>query len=112
MCIRDSNSSTRDLFLAVLSSDNLTTGLDFQENLQEEVVLFPNPTNSTFTIKSTRPIQQIEVFNSSGQIVSTKPIKGNYYLTWTIESNGIFFVKITTDEQIIAQKIVVNKSNP
>ena len=102
-------STSRDMFLAVLSPDTFTTGLNLNENITDLIVLFPNPTSGIFNLKSSNPIMNLKVFNSTGQLVTSKDIDGQDCLTFSLESSGIYFVQITTNKQIITKKIIVKK---
>ena len=100
-------STTRDIFLAVLSPDRTTAGLDPNENTPNLMVLFPNPTNGVLNVKCSKPILTIKVFNSTGQLVTTKEVNQQHSLILELESSGIYFVQITTDDQLITEKIIV-----
>lgn len=101
------SSTTRDVFLAVLSPDRTTAGLDPTENSPNLMVLFPNPTNGVLNVKCSKPILAIKVFNSTGKLVTTKEVNQQLSMTLELESSGIYFVQITTEDQLITDKIIV-----
>ncbi|TVR81344.1 MAG: T9SS C-terminal target domain-containing protein [Chitinophagaceae bacterium] len=71
-------------------------------------LLFPNPTNHTFTVITPPAAKQINIFNSLGQLILNKNIQELMSENFQILENGIYYIQITTDSEIISQKLFVN----
>lgn len=87
------------------------TNIQKNKQLLESIVVYPNPSNSIFTIKhnSLQPIS-FEVFDMFGTLIFSssknkiiEPINLNSF------SNGIYFLKISIDDQFVVKKIVLQK---
>jgi hypothetical protein len=73
-----------------------------------ELEIYPNPTNSTFQIKSNKPIVKMEIIDIYGKILNT--VNNNSSLeiiSLTNYTSGIYFVLVYfEDRKIEARKIV------
>jgi hypothetical protein len=71
----------------------------------------PNPTNGSLTINSKTELQKIEVISITGQVLfSETPTNVSHILHLDNFSNGIYFVNIYQDDQIVKrEKIVLSK---
>lgn len=76
-----------------------------ENNIDDEVQIFPNPVHQQLTINHYRPINKIIVFNMEG-----KAIKNFEYDPNVINVNdltaGIYFINIITDKKSIIKKFV------
>jgi photosystem II stability/assembly factor-like uncharacterized protein len=89
--------------------------LKYNSNLQtnifdnESFSIYPNPTNNQININSKSKILEIEIYNSMGQNV--RNIKNCDTKTVTFEkenlSNGIYYLKITSENKIISTKKLI-----
>jgi hypothetical protein len=78
----------------VLFSKKMQTGLASAKS--EQVGVFPNPTNKSFTITSTKAIQEVTIYNALGQAVLTKAINSNFAdMDINTLPNGIYTIKAT-----------------
>ena len=68
--------------------------------------IYPNPTNGIINIKIDKNIKLIEVYNLQGQKVASN--KFNEINISSLNS-GIYFIKITTDKNLIGIKKIVKK---
>jgi hypothetical protein len=73
--------------------------LSINEFSNQEISLFPNPTSSSFTIKSKTLPDNFEIYNALGQIIENSKIISNQDLNISVESlkEGIYFIKLTRD---------------
>ncbi len=74
------------------------------------VLLFPNPTTNTFTIKNTSSKEKtlLEITNVFGEIVYTEKLFGkNEYIVNLNLSEGIYFVRVSDAESNIVRKLIV-----
>lgn len=73
----------------------------------ESIFVFPNPTNGNVNVNSKFNIKTMELYDVQGRILETS-LENSPSLTIDISSrqNGIYFLKITTDEGSKVEKIV------
>ena len=92
------NSQKSDLWI-----NNST--LSLTENTIETVKLHPNPTSNTFTIKTNKQIDYIEVVNINGLLV--KAFNKNH-AEYNIEdlSNGLYFINIISKGNSTTKKLI------
>jgi hypothetical protein len=70
---------------------------------ENEVVIFPNPTNGIFYITGSN-LLNVQVLNEFGQVIIEKSKNSKIDLGYY--ANGIYFIKITTDKKIITRKLI------
>jgi hypothetical protein len=97
------NNGSTDIYLAKLSS---TVGIEQQFQQDNLLILFPNPTTNTFTIKYISPhtISSLEIFNPLGEIVYTEKMIGKS--EYKVDANfakGIYFVRVND----VVRKLIV-----
>lgn len=73
--------------------------------------IYPNPTNGSITIGSKNELQKIEVVSITGQILLTEiPTNASHTLHLGSFANGIYFVNMYQNDRIVKrEKIVLNK---
>jgi hypothetical protein len=81
----------------IVTSDHLNTEPGFE--------LYPNPAHAYFTIKTENKINNIEVYNSIGQLQKIN-IGQSKYIDISEWSPGIYFVRIKTDKGYFTKKIM------
>ncbi len=87
------------LDLNVLSITNI-------EN-KKGVVLYPNPSSSTLSLKGKNRIEKVEIFDSSGRIKNIiKPNATNFEMDTSSFANGIYFFKIYSINGVVLKKII------
>jgi photosystem II stability/assembly factor-like uncharacterized protein len=74
---------------------------------EKAVNIYPNPTNDRVTISFPQTAKQVQILNAIGETIQTKLIDGEKDLNFEFSNNGIYFVRIITDNQIITKKLVV-----
>ena len=95
-----------------LPPKNITNNIDFLEN--EDITIFPNPTTGIFTIKNNSHIQnfansKIVITNITGQTIQNFiTSKSQNFITIDISNTkqGIYLLKIQTEEKILTHKII------
>lgn len=81
-----------------LSNDNFATN---------ELVFFPNPTSSIITISSEEIIKSIELYDNLGRVLVSKKVNENQTLLDVSNySNGVYFVKVVTDNGFKIEKVI------
>lgn len=91
--------------------ENPTTSVN--EKIREdgdEINIYPNPSNGNFYIFGGE-FHKIEIFNSLGQIVfSDESTTSPRCLNLSIFPDGIYFVEIYLENEIMIKKIIINKN--
>ena len=80
---------------------------DFSES-ESAIDIFPNPFNNTITVQiNDLQASKVEVFNTLGQmVVSENRTENEMTLDLNHVENGLYIVKITSDNQVITKEIV------
>ncbi|GAB3719248.1 T9SS type A sorting domain-containing protein [Flavobacterium koreense] len=82
-------------------------GLGGEEFAANKVVLYPNPTSSIININGSETIKSIELYDSLSRLLVSKIVGDNQSsLDLSNYSNGIYFVKISTENSDIIEKVV------
>lgn len=88
------------------------TGIAVRENRKKELTVYPNPANNHLSIETEiETLGFLEFFASDGQILLRQKIpKGSYSFNQDISQieNGIYFLKLVTENQILTQKIIIH----
>ncbi len=71
--------------------------------------VFPNPTSRNFSINVPPAATQIQILNSSGQLVKKTTLNGQTNFNFDLMTSGTYILQVITDKQIITRKIIVNK---
>ena len=83
--------------------------LSNHQNSISEVKIYPNPTNAIWNLSFTNPIDNVELFDTTGKILQTyNPNATQFELDGTSLSNGVYFVKIKSGLDFAVQKIIKN----
>ncbi|WP_290838323.1 endonuclease [Flavobacterium sp.] len=74
------------------------------------VTVYPNPAHDRINISSDRDLQDIEVISVNGQVVRhiDHPTFSNQEFTIENLPNGFYLIKLSTGEQSIVKKVIVN----
>jgi hypothetical protein len=93
-----------DIFLAKLSS---FTGIE-ENNFENTVTIYPNPSDGKFRIESETKINEIEIMNVVGEKIYSS-ILNNHSSIITLDSrNGIYFLQLITEQGMATKKIIIN----
>jgi len=110
--LRD-NITTIDVFAEDLATNNrytvtftLATGLN--ELHDKQVKLYPNPTTGILNIQ-TNNAADVYVYATDGSIIGEYQLFNNKQIDLSHLSNGIYFVKVLTENEIITKKISLNR---
>lgn len=83
----------------------------YNNYLNKNISLFPNPNNGTFSINnsSNSDILEIAVHNVNGNPIQTTNVEYNLDENYTIENvtSGVYFIQITTNNGVIIKRIIV-----
>ena len=76
----------------------------------DAIAIFPNPTSGILNINAIEATSSVEVFNVIGdKVYSSSLVKGNNVVDLSSLSNGAYFVKLNSNNQIITKKVVLSK---
>jgi len=85
-------------------------GVGINEVNENNISLYPNPFENMITIDSKNiEIQSIQIFSSIGKLVFDKhssKLSSNYKINLSNLSNGLYVIKITTNDEIISKNII------
>jgi hypothetical protein len=98
-------------FIIKLKPMGTTVGVnEFLINPVNELNVYPNPNNGTFTIASDEKIN-LTLINNLGQMVQSIELnEGNYFQqNITLNISGVYYISGNTDKITIKQKIIVTK---
>ena len=100
--ISASDGSTRyysDVFTFTLVS----TALD-SVNDEASVSIYPNPALNYVFIKSLKPVEKVEIYDSFGKLLLMS--ENNNKISISQWQNGIYFVRIYFDNQVVTRKLI------
>jgi len=83
--------------------------LNSTETIQQEISLFPNPSNSIFNISIPDvEISDVVVYNLEGQVVQDPipPSSNNFELDLSAQENGIYFILVDTSAGTLRKKLI------
>lgn len=76
----------------------------------DAISIFPNPTSGILNVTAVEVTSSIEVFNVIGEkVYSSNLVKGNNVIDLSGLSNGAYFVKMNSNNQVITKKVVLSK---
>lgn len=79
-------------------------------SLNDLVSLYPNPSNGTLNVNNLEVNSTIEVFNVIGEkVLNSNLLKGNNTIDLSNLSNGSYFVKLNSNNQILTKKVILSK---
>ncbi|WP_264520794.1 T9SS type A sorting domain-containing protein [Flavobacterium sp. N1994] len=92
---------------AATTFQNLSIG---QNEMDASILVYPNPTNSILNIDSNNSIKTVQLYDISGKLLQTNISDSDKVsMDMTQRSNGIYFLKITSDKGQKVEKIVKEK---
>ncbi len=84
------------------------TGIEQLTRNNEEITIYPNPSNGSFNVTYTGNIDELKVTDMLGQIVyEAKPQTTNTALTLT--NAGIYFITLISGTEMSTKKVIVSK---
>jgi hypothetical protein len=102
--------------MKVYSSSTHVTGTSFnQQSISNKLLLFPNPSNGVLNIDYTsqgESIKEVTIVNTNGDLVykdEVNLLSNNYtkHIDLSNMANGMYFVKVTTNSNVITKKITL-----
>ena len=96
------NTMTKDSYITVHNC----TGINDAETFSLEV--YPNPNHGTFTLKLNQ-FAKVTIINALGNTVYTQEMIGKQTIDLANQAEGVYFVKVQTENETIVRKMVVRK---
>jgi len=97
------------IILDLIGDENLSVS---DNNLSENISLFPNPTNGDLNLNFTRSLGELDVnvINVNGQVVLSSQIEGigNSTLATSKLANGVYFAQVASDSGTATIKFIKN----
>ncbi len=75
--------------------------------LENTLKVYPNPANNYLTIEGT--MTSVAVYNTVGQCLLTKEVNGNTQIDLSDFSNGIYFLRVYNNGEMVVRKFSVNR---
>ncbi|MCF8367052.1 MAG: carboxypeptidase regulatory-like domain-containing protein [Bacteroidales bacterium] len=72
----------------------------------DAISVYPNPSGGTFNIHGINDSFRLLVTNSQGQVIMNRTINDSYQLDLTSQPNGLYFVKLTSNESVKLIKVI------
>jgi len=98
------------LFLGEYTIAMLTkVTLGIQENENENtVIIYPNPSNGKFTVRSSEfRIQSVEIYNTLGEVIYQKTLNSQLGTLNLNFPSGIYFLHVKTPDGVAVKKMVI-----
>ena len=79
-----------------------------QSSLENQIKISPNPSSGPITIVTSIDISDVQVFNAVGQLIKKIAVSGQSKIDFNLDTNGIYFVKISVGQQYLTKKLVIS----
>lgn len=101
------NHNTEDIFLMRIDDINVSAGTGVEDH-ELNTTIFPNPANNVLNINANSNINRVEVYNMMGQMVGSYNVNDvNTQISTTALANGVYTVKIATENGTTTKKFTV-----
>lgn len=74
----------------------------------DAIVIYPNPSNGTFSINNSNKMYSIEVYSIIGQKILSEENITKSEITIPNIARGIYLVRISTDQDSVIKKLIIN----
>src|ERR1700740_3059420 len=97
-------------FLVDDISPSLPAGIEQVKSINNQVTIYPNPSNGNFMVETTVTTPQLlELFDLTGRLVNSKPITSRTIINGSDLQNGVYNIKITDGNTVTNKKIIISK---
>lgn len=95
-------------FFDVQSINDPTIDVE-KESFNNHIIVYPNPTHSTFNITSSSNIKEVIVYDMNGRALINNSQVNNSSYQFNAESwsKGVYLIKIYTESEIHAKKLII-----
>jgi hypothetical protein len=81
------------------------TGID--SPVVENVYIYPNPTEGTFTIEGLVSVAEVEIFASYGKVVFTAEMYDRELIDLRALPKGVYLVKVRDEQGMHCEKLIL-----
>ena len=85
----------------------VTVGVLGVEETQDEISVYPNPTNGVLFVETPFSVSQYRVFNLTGQQILSGKASGTLQIDFSGQSKGLYVLQVLGEGQTMMKKIVV-----
>ena len=78
------------------------------EGTSSHISIYPNPSHGIFNIEGINKTVNVKIFNAFGEEVLNNEINLPQKLDLSDQPNGVYFIRIYTDEGVHFEKLVIN----
>ena len=96
-------------YMIIKTDCNIISGIPDVINPENNLNIFPNPSNAKFTLTVPSNSQQILIINSVGQIVQQLNDNIQTSYDFSLSSDGIYFIQVSSSAQTITKKLIICK---
>jgi hypothetical protein len=87
--------------------DHLITNVS-EQSVSQSIAMYPNPARDMFFIEAKSNLQEVQLLNISGQLVSNQTVSGNKTeINISDFKPGIYLVRLMSQDQVITRKLVI-----
>jgi hypothetical protein len=89
-------------------TENVPTGLIYNEKNGMDIMIYPNPVNNQLTISNMQNINQIEILNTNGTVLKRVSVETENDLQIGVEElrQGIYFISFNSGDKIIVRRFI------
>ncbi|MBO4488492.1 MAG: choice-of-anchor J domain-containing protein [Bacteroidales bacterium] len=99
--------SNADMYYIYFDNFQVTEGAGI-EDVENNIVVYPNPASNMLNVTANSNIQSVEVLNMMGQIVMSQNANDTHtQVNVSSLANGVYMVKVNTENGVINQKFTV-----
>ncbi|KAF5030357.1 hypothetical protein DSECCO2_638990 [anaerobic digester metagenome] len=81
---------------------------NLEDNKENAISIYPNPTNGIINIENSEEIIQINVYNSIGDLVYSKlNHENNTEIDLSNKPKGIYFIELISKDKTFKDKIII-----
>jgi len=86
---------------------NVEIPLPVQDVHLDNIIIYPNPANNFIKIRSQKNIQDLTIYNVTGQKIKIHPIRDSNIINTSNLNSGLYYLKITTEKGIVIKKVII-----
>ena len=95
-----------EIFKIPVMLDFSVIGID--DVMESSLAIYPNPSNGVINILSDKQIESIAIYNAAGKMVYEQKVNLETDITlYNILKQGVYFVRVSTTENVQTQKLIV-----